>query len=93
MKFLVVGPDLLDATPKPRCADCRKLLRAGQVVVTFEQGPEVYVHPTLFVHRSHFDAVLAEAPTEEAVTDAEIAAVLADARQTGRTAVEVLLGA
>jgi hypothetical protein len=93
MKFLVVGAEQLDAPRKPRCADCRKRLRAGQVVVTFEQGPEVYVDHSLFVHRSHFDAVLADAPREEEALDAEIAAVVAEARRAGRSAVEVLLGA
>jgi hypothetical protein len=93
VNFIVVDADLLAVPRKPRCAECRKHLRAGQVVVSFDQGPEVYVDPTLFVHRRHFDAVLAEAPTEVDAVDAGIAAVLADARDAGRSALEVLLDA
>jgi hypothetical protein len=54
---------------------------------------EVYVHPRLFVHRRHFDAVLAEAPVDSAVVDGQIAAVLAEARVAGCSAVEALLDA
>lgn len=95
MNVRIVDRDLVadSAYPKPRCAECRQRLQSGEVVVSFDQGPEVYVHPRLFVHSRHFADVLDGAPTDEDVIDAEAAEVVAAYRATGRTEVDVLLDA
>lgn len=95
MRIVVIGAEqvMSPTSSEGRCPECRKHFKAGEVAVTFSQGPGVYVHPNLYVHRHHFDAVLADAPTDAAVIDAEVRAVVADYRVAGRTAVDVLLDA
>lgn len=96
MRVFVVGPEqvMRASAREGRCQECRKHFSAGEVVVTFDQGPGVYVDPHLFIHRHHFDAVLADAPTDAALLDAEVAVVVAEYRAAGgRTVVDALLDA
>jgi hypothetical protein len=91
---IVDGYMLTDsAHPEPHCVECRQRLQIGEVVVTFSQGPKVFVHQQLFVHSRHFAKVLDGAPTDEDVIDAEAAEVVRAYRATGRTVVDVLLDA
>lgn len=95
MKAFVVGPEQVmnPSSREGRCPECRQHFKAGEVVVSFSQGPAAYVHPNLYVHRRHFDEVLATAPTDADLVDAAICDVVADLYSTGRSAVDVLLDA
>lgn len=76
-----------------RCAEpeCRRPFLAGDVAVVIDQGPGTYVRRTLYFHRRHFDVLLDAAPTEEAVIDAELAAIRASIALTGLSPVEQIL--
>lgn len=93
MRYFIVGAEQVmnEAATESRCVECKCHFKEGDVVVTFDQGPKVYVHRQLFIHRRHFDQILAEAPTEERVVDEAIAAIVSRARETGQTPVEEIL--
>lgn len=76
-----------------RCAEpeCGGAFVADDVAVVIDQGPGTYVRRTLYFHRRHFDALLGAAPTEEAVIDAELAAIRASMALTGLSPVEQIL--
>lgn len=53
----------------PRCesgcaARCQAPIRPGDVVLEIDQGPEVYVHRTLYLHRRCVVVALEAAPLE-----------------------------
>lgn len=100
MKVVVVTTALLeevrDAGRRPvRCVECSARAVTGDVLVMFSQGLQSgsYVGRDLYVHRSHFDELLADAPQPVDVVEAQVAAILAEADRTGMSAVEALLSA
>lgn len=95
MRWFVIGPGsrLNTGSATDDCLECGEAFVDGDVVVTFNQGPRVFVQPNLFFHRHHFDELLDAAPSDRAAVEAEIAELHRQVRESGMTPVEAILSA
>lgn len=93
MRIFVLSADLAEWRTDTMCSDgsCGRRFAPGDVIVALEQGRDVYVRRTIFLHRRHFDDLLADGPVEMDAITAELDEIRSSVARTGLTPVEVLL--